>query len=354
LIVVFTAVSYAATVGQNRFGYYLVPASAVVAGWLCTRVLDWGGVPHAGNPEPAVRIWFPLQRDVAILLVAGLAVAPNLAPAAFTTTREGGMPDHWAAAMRWLRTSTPEPFASPDYYHARYGATNPAASYTVMSWWDQGYWLVQAARRVPVANPTQGGAPSAAAFLTATDEAAALAILKDERARYAVVDWELPFRETGEGTLAGRFQNLADWAGIPTSRFYSLCYTRARDTDAWQPMWTYTEAYYQTMIYRLMVLGGAAAAPVNNTWVVQKVQRVDATGREFCEVLNPQSYATAAEAKRIAASRGPQFEAVGLTPWQPAFPVAALTGLRVAQEFREPQQTLSETPMVRVFEVIQP
>ena len=352
LIVVFTAVNYAATVGQNRFGYYLVPASAVVAGWLCTRVLDWGGVPHAGNPAPVVRTWLPLQREVAIVLVAGFVVAPNLVPAALTTTRAGGMPDYWAAAMTWLRTSTPEPFASPDYYYARYGAANPAASYTVMNWWDQGYWLVQAAHRVPVANPTQGGAPAAAAFLTATDEAAALAILKAERARYAVVDWELPFRDTGAGTLGGRFQNLADWAGVPTSRFYSLCYTRARDTDAWQPTWIYTEAYYQTMAYRLMVLGGAAAAPVNNTWVVQKTPRIDATGRPFCEVSNAQSYATPDEAIRVAVSRGPEFVAVGLTPWQPAFTVAAITGLRAAKEFRQPQQKPSETPMVRVFEVV--
>ena len=44
--------------------------------------------------------------------------------------------------------------------------------------------------------------------------------------------------------------------------------------------------------------------------------------------------------------------AVGRTPWQPAFPVAGVTGLRVVQEFREAQQKPNETPMVRVFEVI--
>ena len=354
LIAIFTLVNYAATVGQNRFGYYLVPASALVAGWLCTRLLDWGGVPHAGNPRPNIKPWLPLQREVAIVLVAGIAVAPNLVPAALTTTRAGGMPEYWAAAMEWLRTSTPEPFDAPGYYLARYGAENPAAKYTVMNWWDQGYWLIQAAHRVPVSNPTQGGAPAAAAFLTATDEQAALAILKTDRARYVMVDWELPFRDAGNGALAGRFQNLADWAGIPTSRFYSLCYTRERDTDPWTPSWIYTEAYYQTMVYRLMVLGGMGTASANNTWVVRKQQRLDTTGREFCEVSNAQSYPSADEAKRAAASRGPEFVAVGRTPWQPAFPVAGVAGLRLVQEFREAQQKPNETPMVRVFEVIEP
>ena len=353
LIVMFTVVNYLATVGQNRFGYYLVPASALVAGWLCTRVLDWGGVPHAGNPQPSITPRVPMQRELAVALVAGLAMAPNLVPAALTTTRAGGMPDYWAAAMTWLRTSTPEPFASPDYYYARYGATNPPAAYTVMNWWDQGYWLVQAAHRVPVSNPTQGGAPTAAAFLTSTDETAALEILKADRARYVMVDWELPFRDAGNGALAGRFQNLADWAGIPTSRFYSLCYSRERDGEPWSPTWIYTEAYYQSMVYRLMVLGGQGVTPMNNTWVVRTQQRNDAAGREFCEVANAQSYATADEAKRAAAERGPEFVAVGRTPWQPAFPVSAVTGLREIQSFRESTQKAGESPMVRIFEVSQ-
>ena len=30
-------------------------ATAVVIGWLATRVLDWGGVPHADNPSPKIR-----------------------------------------------------------------------------------------------------------------------------------------------------------------------------------------------------------------------------------------------------------------------------------------------------------
>ena len=121
---------------------------------MSVRGFDWGGVPHADNPRPNVRAVMPLQREVAVILVAGLAIAPNLVPAALTTTRAGGMPDYWASAMAWLRSSTPEPFGSDAFYTARYGETNPVASYTVMNWWDQGHWIVQAGRRGP-SNPTQ-------------------------------------------------------------------------------------------------------------------------------------------------------------------------------------------------------
>ncbi len=278
---------FVATLGQNRFGYYLVPAVSVVIGWWATRMLDWGGVPWTGNPHPAIVTRIPFQREVAVILIAGLAVAPNIVPAAITTTRAGGMPDYWFTAMEFLRRQTPEPFGTDDYYYARYAADSPVAAhaaqgYTVMNWWDQGYWIVQGAHRVPVANPTQERAPNAARFYTATDEASALSMLDAERARYVLADWELPFREAGDGALAGRFESLAGWAGVPTARFYQTCFAKAG--DGWQAVSIFREAYYQTMAYRLMVLGGAAASPTHNTWVVHLENRVDGTGRAFCEV----------------------------------------------------------------------
>lgn len=351
LIVCFTVANYLATVGQNRFGYYLVPATAVVIGWLATVVLDWGGVPHADNPSPKVRPRIIFQREIAVIAIAGLAIAPNIVPAAITTTRIGGMPQYWFEAMTWLRQQTPQPFASADYYYARYGNTITPASFSIMNWWDQGYWIAQTARRVPVSNPTQNGADTAARFLTSTDEARAMAMLAENRSRYVIVDWELPFRDANDGTLAGRFQNLSDWAGLPTARFYELCFSRRSNADPWQPAWIYREAYYQTMAYRLMVLGGQAAAPVNNTYVVETRDRVDTSGRHFCEIANRWQYAKPEDAKTTAAQRGAGFEAVGLTPWQPAFSVPAVSGLKVGAEFRDPAQKGNESPMVRIFEV---
>ena len=351
LILCFTVTNYVATLGQNRFGYYLVPATAVVIGWLSARILDWGGVPHAENPAPKVMPSIAFQRELAVMAVAGAVIAPNLVPAALTTTRAGGMPKYWFDAMVWLRDNTPQPFGSADYYYGRYGAENPPARFSIMNWWDQGYWIVQTAHRVPVSNPTQSAAPIAARFLTATTEDDAMAQLAAQRSKYVVVDFELPFREGDQGSLQGRFQNLADWAALPTARFYSLCFSRRTDVDPWQPVWLFREPYYQSMAYRLMVLGGQAVSPVNNTWVVQTRERIDNSGRRFCEVVNRWQYPHAEDAKQSAAQRGAGFEAVGLTAWQPAFPSPAITGLRVAAEFRQPGQQAAESPMVRIFEV---
>ena len=57
----------------------------------------------------------------------------------------------------------------------------------------------------------KNGADKAAKFLTATDEADALALLTPDKAKYVVVDWELPFRDAADGSLAGRFESIADW-----------------------------------------------------------------------------------------------------------------------------------------------
>ena len=351
LILCFAIANYLATLGQNRFGYYLVPATAIVISWLAVRILDWGGVPHADNPAPPVRRPLPFQRELAVIAVAGVIVAPNIVPAAITTTRAGGMPQYWFEAMQWLRANTPEPFGSPEHYYDRYANTNAPAAFSVMNWWDQGYWIVQSARRVPVSNPTQGGAPKSAEFLTSTDEDSALSVLAANHSKYVIVDWELPFRNGPDGSLQGRFQNLADWAGIPTSRFYSLCFARRNDVDPWEPLWIYREAYYHSMAYRLMVLGGKAAQPENSTWVVQLRNRADNDGRQFCEVVNRWEYRRPEDAKVTATQRGAGFEAVGLTPWQPAFSVPAIQGLKVAAEFRDPQQKADESPMIRIFEV---
>ena len=144
LILCFTVANYLATLGQNRFGYYLVPATAVVISWLAVRVLDWGGVPHADNPASAhqavAAVSARARRDCGRR--RGRRAEPGAGgdhddarrrDAGVLVRRDAVAAHEHARAVR----------ARPTAYYARYGTTNPPAAFSVMNWWDQGYWIIQ-------------------------------------------------------------------------------------------------------------------------------------------------------------------------------------------------------------------
>ena len=358
LLWMFTAAMFVATIGQNRFGYYLVPACAVMGGWVAVSILDWGGVPHANSAAlpPRRSGGFGLKREIAVVVVAAVMFAPNLVPAVLIAGRSGSFPGYWHQTMLWLRHNTPPPFAraagaGEEYYYARYSREAvPPPDYSVMTWWDFGYWIAQVARRVPVANPTQERAPNSAHFYAATTEQDAVAALLRERARYVVIDWELPFRMMADGSVMGRFQSVLDWAGAEHAKYYQVLY---RWNNGWQAVWTFNEPYYRSMTYRLMVLGGRAAVPSHATSVLIVNDRADENGMRFAELVSQQTYATYAEAVEAAKVQPQTGRAViaGLDAWRPAFPVEALTSIQEIHATRTPGQKPSEAPWVRVFEL---
>jgi hypothetical protein len=290
------------------------------------------------------------------MIVAGTMFAPNVARSVLLAPRGGSLAGYWQDAMMWLRQHTPPPFltsagAHDDYYFARYPHGQvPLPDYSVMNWWDQGYWLAQRARRVPVANPTQERAPNAARFYAETDEVRAVAIARRERARYVLSDWELPFRLTADRSMMGRFQSVLDWASATHANYYEVYYRR--DDDAWVPLWVFHAPYYQSMAYRLSVIGGAAATPANATSVLTFADRTDTAGDVFREVLTEKTYPTyEAALQAAAATHSAQTVIVGLDPWQPAFPLPPLTSFVEVHAVRTPVQKDTEAPWVRIFQL---
>jgi dolichyl-phosphooligosaccharide-protein glycotransferase len=354
LMLAFTLSVFIATIGQNRFGYYLVTACAVMGGWLAVALLDWGGVPHAGAPTPVPRTRLPLAREAAVVAVAGGMFAPNIAPSLLLAERSSSFPAYWRDAMAWLRHDTPAPFQQAtgrgdDVYYARYpSGPVPAPDYSVMNWWDQGYWISQSARRVPVSNPTQERALVSARFYAEIDPLRALALLAAEGSRFVLSDWELPFRKLADGTIMGRFQSVLDWAGGIHAQYYQILYRR--EGAGWSPVWVFHEPYYRSMAFRLSVLGGAPAAPDHESTVITVADRVDANGLQFRELLTERTYSTYAEAQEAAAQH-PSAMVVGLDPWHPAFPVDAMPSLVEVHAARTPEQKPGESPWVRIFEV---
>ena len=344
LVWVYVIFTFAATIGQNRFGYYLVTGCALMGGWLATRILDRGGQTTS-----------PLWREAALVAIAAVMFAPNLAPSVLLMPRTSSFTPYWRDVMLWLRTNTPPPFvqsagAGDEYYLARYPRDRvPYPDYAVMNWWDQGYWLTQRARRVPVSNPTQERAVNAARFYAEVDEISAVAAAGAERAGVVIADWELPFRLTPEGTIMGRFQSVLDWAGATHSAYYEVYYRR--EHDAWIPVWVFHAPYYQSMAYRLVVHGGAPSTPANATTVIKVADHTDTTGANFREVMSQQTYPTYEAALQAAAANPAEQMIVGLDPWRTPFPLPGLTSFVQVHAARTPEQGPAEAPWVRVFRV---
>lgn len=354
LLLTYALAMFVATIGQNRFGYYLVTACAVLGGWLAMTLLDWGGVPHAANPNPVAWTRLPLARELAVVAVAGGMFAPNLAPRVLLAERASSFPVYWRDTMDWLREQTPPAFleaaTGEDYYFARYPTDGvPLPDYAVMNWWDQGYWIVQRARRVPVANPTQERASNSARFYVETDEARAIDLLRAERVRYVVSDWELPFRKLANGTIMGRFQNVVDWAGGEHTQYYEILYRR--ENNGWAPVWVFHEPYYRSMVYRLSVVGGSQATPADATTVITVGNRVDSNGVRFRELLTQQTFVTYDAARQAMGSSASERLIVGLDPWVSAYPLPPLGSLTQVFDARTAEQQPTEAPWVRVFQV---
>ena len=358
LLVVWSALMYVATLGQNRFGYYLNLNLALLTGWACGAALAWGWAANVvrarsradarrtrdrtgGLPEGA---WPITRRIVAVLAVVVIVFAPSALIARPMARNNLGLGDGYRVSLEWLRHNTPEPFPDPDYYYARYqpGQTS-RPRYTVMAWWDYGYEIIRVGRRVPVANPTQTGADLAGRFFTATDEAEGARILDEVGARYVVAHAEVPILPRA-GLIQGKFETLAAWAGKDLTRYWETFFVKDTDGSFGARVLFHPE-YYRTLAVRLYVHGGAAAKPHDATYVVTYVERTLPDGTRGKEIVESQRFKTYEAAVAYLNRQGHTGRAiVGLDPKQTPVPIEPLTRLRLVHE------SPGESPAVRIFE----
>ncbi len=359
LVVTWSALMYVATLGQNRFGYYLNLNLALLTGWACGFALALAWSPPRQSPrsradarrararvpaEPGrLRVWLRTGTAV-VLVVAVFGVSGALArPMAANNL---GLSDGYRASLDWLRANTPEPFAAPDYYFARYrpGQTLEA-SYTVMAWWDYGYEIIRLARRVPVANPTQAGAGVAGAFFTATDEGEAVRILDEFKTRYVIAHAEVPILPRGD-VVQGKFETMLWWAGKDVNRFWETYLTRDQQGRP-GPLVLFHPEYYRTLMVRFYVYGGGPWTPKDTTYVVTYRDAKNADGNPIKEILESRRFKTYEGAAAYLDRYGHTGrDIVGLSPKDSPVPIEPLTRFRLIHE------SPGGAPAVRVFEYL--
>lgn len=335
LLATWTACMLLAAIGQIRFGYYLAVCVALLGGWSVALATRW--LRSA-----------PL-RGVAALVLAAALCYPSVASAESTARLDLGLPGPWRQALQWMRSHTPEPFGAADRF---WSPGQSKAAYTVMDWWEHGYWIIHEAHRVPVANPMQTGAEDAAKFYTGTDPRAAVALLHRLRARYVVVGEEVPlhFDNVG-GVWLDWFDPMLQWLQLPQATYAEQI--DSITADGWTvPITVFYPAYYQAMADRLYFFGGRAVTPDNSTWVVTVERRENFAHRMVRIAVNLRRFATLADAQAEVARRGPgDHRIVGLDPRQSPVPLDAVPGLRDVYDSSEAATAFPGIPSVRIFEV---
>jgi dolichyl-diphosphooligosaccharide--protein glycosyltransferase len=317
LVALWSLVMLTITLGQNRFAYYYAVNVALLSGYVGAILLAWGhGDPALsrdivvpGNRRHALPTqdvtgarWWTRARIAGVSLgVVLLLVYPNIRPAMRAAARIAVPHPDWVAAMRWLRENTPEPFGDPNAYYARYeeppednGFVYPDTAYSVMNSWGYGYWIIRMGHRIPVANPGQRGATTAAQFFMARDADAASEILDSVRARYVVIESTMPYLAS-DNAVRGRITSLSHWAGAPLEELSETWYRPGEDGDL-EAFRVYYPAYYRTMLARLYVFRGEPYEP-EQMLVMSFRERVTEKGEPYKELVSAKGFHSYDEAE---------------------------------------------------------
>jgi dolichyl-diphosphooligosaccharide--protein glycosyltransferase len=368
LLFVWSLIMLVATFGQSRFAYYFAVNVAILAAFPLWKVLEFAGLKEAAEgvevqtniedkrggkekqkPKPGKKSQRKKRKaeqrkqstlthrylnaknvyiSIAVVVIFFLAFYPNIGTAVDRVRANTGLNDDWHESLIWMRENTPDPFQDPDSYYelqvrppAGEAYQYPESAYGVMSWWDYGYSITYVAHRIPNANPSQLGAPDAALFFTAQNEASANEVLDRLDSGYVIID---------QSMATGKFYAMAIWAGSESTEFFDVYY-QVTEQGEYQAVMLYYPEYYSSMCARLYSFGGEAWDPDewvqsnadNKIQVIAYVVRTDPEGNKYREITNVKQFDTYAKAKAFV-DADPDYIIVGTSPYISPVPLEKL------------------------------
>jgi len=365
---VWSVVTLLAVLAMQRFAYYLAVNVAVLAGYTCWLILRLCGLREgAAEAVPAVAgkktrsgrkagakhrlTTNPALTALGIAAVAFLIVYPNTGPLpggekpCFDVASQALYPpsDAWCESMDWLRDQTPQPFDKNSYYYDYYSGQSghSKASYSVLCWWDYGYWVLRMGQRVPVSHP---GASTVGEqhYFTAPGGREAAQAGAGWNMRYVAVNDYLVDWDTGFGMVASA-------AGGKAAEYYDIYYRSQGGRLV--PTLLYYPEYYRTMAVRLYCFDGKEYTP-SETAVISWEEKADADGQPYREISGLRTFGSYADATDfLAAQQDGNWRIVGKDPLASPVPLESLEGYHLA--FASSQKAILgnvEMPEVKIFE----
>jgi len=379
-LIVWSIIMLMAMLGQNRFAYYFAVNVALLAGYLCWRILVWSysrealtehekgkrketgtsikSYLNAGYVRKAVVAIFWLlvtgkrkeakkgsgasiirYLSTGYARVAGVAVMvfliailPNIWVAMDAARDPGGPNEAWYSSLVWMRENTPDPFEDPGFYYELYESPPsgesydyPESAYGIMNWWDYGHWITRIARRIPNANPFQSGAGAAAQFFAAQDESSANGVLDDLGSKYVIVDVEMAGAFLLDGLIIwGKPPSIIVWTGKDSSEYFEVYIQKTAEGSSSKLL--YYPEYYRSMCSRLYNFEGERVVPHNSTVVISYEEKETLIGTyRYREITGNETFATYEEALEYLKSQtAPNYRIVGGDPFISPVPLDEL------------------------------
>ncbi|MFC2051101.1 hypothetical protein ACFLT4_00005, partial [Chloroflexota bacterium] len=371
LLVVWSLVILAATIGQRRFAYYFAVNAALLTGYI-----SWQALRLAGFKESVTKV-AKMAKDLRIktvslkkgshdailrrvimslylVIIFFVVFFWNIEPAVVTAEQARFAPsDAWVSSLTWMKENTPEPFGNPDAYYQLYQPPPPGKSYKhpetaygVMAWWDYGYWITRIAHRIPNANPSQDPQPltNVAKCFTSQDEESATEIVKEFGASYIILDHE---------TVTGKFWAVTVWSGKGQSEFFGIYFLPQE--NGLVPVQLHYPAYYRSFSSRLYNFDGQAVTP-ENAFVVSYKEEVGGDGVLRRIITNAQQFTNYEEAESYLLSQGEgNHKIVGVDPLSSPVPLEPLEHYKLIYSSND-MVTISNTgpvPAAKVFEYME-
>lgn len=257
-IILGTATMVISTLAMVRFAYYLAIYASILSGIMVYLIISVSTRYLERNKKKMK--WFDKAGDIMLVTVMLVFIfVPNfMISKQFSNPLEGSLTGGWEQAMTWMKDNTPEPFPDKDYYYANYNNNLQSPSYSVLSWWDYGYWITYIGHRVPTCNPGSTNRDIPAVFLTTTNMDNAIKVLQSAKSKYIVIDYQ---------TATGKFQAMPTYAEKATGELRKLwnwetpgyiSVFNMGEGDKVQRMTVFYPDYYKSMAVRLFNFNGQA------------------------------------------------------------------------------------------------
>ncbi|MCK4580212.1 MAG: oligosaccharyl transferase, archaeosortase A system-associated [Dehalococcoidia bacterium] len=370
LFLVWSGIMLVAVLGQRRFGYYYAINAALLTGYISWRILNVAGLRKLYTPlgeaaeavrktkkraEARARRKYLQQRRSAWMkvTVAGIAVFalvffPNIDKARAFASEPSLMTSGWYSSLEWLRDNSPDPFGNPDSYYELHRRPPPGDSYEypesaygIMAWWDYGHWISRISHRIPVSNPFQQGATTAALFFTAQDEDSANEMMDDLGCKFVIVDNQMP---------TSKLNGLLAWADQVPEDFYGVYYQLVSG-DKLSPVTLYYPTYYRSIVVRLYNFGGKAAVPEQSR-VISYEWKTSREGIRYREITNSESFDNYEDAADyLAGHESEDYRIVSSNPLSSPVPLGALARFKPVHQSESTAKIAgNELPEVMIFE----